>query len=163
MTFDEYSLVARAGGAPLLAVSRDGVSRGAASVERIANAASPVVHRVLVAAFSTLSSTGMFELSLEGVVTRAISVDAPAETMQNVRIFFVRRGGGWCAGHVCVSCFFRQLVYVTARIRAQVKLSEKRRTFLSVGLICRMAQFFSAVILVAKQVIQDELNSNMTN
>lgn len=94
MTFDDYSLVARAGGAPLLAVSRDAVTRGAASVERISGAASPVVHRVLVAAFSTLASTGMFELSLEGVVTRAISVDASAETMQNVSFCRATGGGG---------------------------------------------------------------------
>lgn len=90
--FDDYSLVAGAGGAPLLVVSRDAVTRGGASVKRIANAASPAVHRVLVAAFSTLASTGMFELSLEGVVTRAISVDASAETLQNVSFYCVREG-----------------------------------------------------------------------
>lgn len=91
VTFDDYSLVARAGGAPLIAVSRDAVARGAASAQRVATAASPVVHRVLVAAFSTLTSTGMFELSLEGVVTRAISVDASADNMQNVS--FCARAG----------------------------------------------------------------------
>lgn len=87
VTFDDHPLIARAGGAPLLAVSRDATTRGSVSVERVADAASPSVHRVLVAAFSTLDSTGMFELSLEGVTTRAISVDASAEDMQDVSIF----------------------------------------------------------------------------
>lgn len=84
VTFTEYSLVARAGGAPLLTVSSDATTRGAVSIERVAVAASPVVHRVLVAGDSTLEPTGMFELSLEGVATRAISVDASADDMQNV-------------------------------------------------------------------------------
>lgn len=84
LTFDDYSLVAGAGGAPLVAVSHDEITRGVVSVERIANAASPAVHRVLVAALSTLESTGMFALSLEGVVTRAISVDVSADDLQDV-------------------------------------------------------------------------------
>lgn len=86
VTFDDYPLVARAGGAPLLAVSRDATNRGAVSVERVADAASPAVHRVLVAALSTLDSAGMFELSLEGVTTRAISVDASVQDMQEVSL-----------------------------------------------------------------------------
>lgn len=84
LTFDDYSLVARAGGAPLIAVAHDEITRGVVSVERIADAASPAVHRVLVAALSKLESTGMFALSLEGVVTRAISVDASADDLQDV-------------------------------------------------------------------------------
>lgn len=85
VTFNEYSLVAGAGGAPLLAVSRDDTTIGTVTIARVAGAASPTVHRVLVAALSTLEPTGMFKLSLEGVVTRAISVDASADDMQNVR------------------------------------------------------------------------------
>lgn len=84
MTFDDYSLVASAGGAPLLSVSRDATTHGAVSVERVADATSPVVHRVLVAAASTLESTGSFALSLEGVVTRSIFIDASAYHLQNV-------------------------------------------------------------------------------
>lgn len=86
VTFTEHSLVARAGGAPLLAISRDATTLGAVSVERVAAAASPAVHRVLVVGGSTLEAAGMFGLSLEGVATRAISVDASAEDMQNVGI-----------------------------------------------------------------------------
>lgn len=84
VTFTDYSLVARAGGAPLLAISGDATTRGAATTERVAVAAAPAVHRVLVAGASTLEPTGSFELSLEGVATRAIGIDASAEDMQNV-------------------------------------------------------------------------------
>lgn len=86
VTFNDYSLVAGSGGAPLLAVSRDGTTLGAVSTARVTGASSPTVHRVLVAALSTLEPTGAFELSLEGVVTRAISVDASADEMQNVSV-----------------------------------------------------------------------------
>lgn len=82
--FSDHSHVARAGGAPLLTVSRDATTLGAVSIDRVAVAASPAVHRVLVAGASTLEFTGMFELTLEGVATRAISVDASANDMQNV-------------------------------------------------------------------------------
>lgn len=84
VTFAEHSLVARASGAPPLAVSDDTTTQGVVSIERVTVAASPAVHRVLVAGFSTLEPTGMFELSLEGLATRAISVDASADDMQNV-------------------------------------------------------------------------------
>lgn len=84
VTFTEYSLVAPAGGAPLLAISGDATTRGVVTIERVAVAASPAVHRVLVAGASTLEPMGSFELSLEGVASRAISVDASAEDMQNV-------------------------------------------------------------------------------
>lgn len=84
VTFTEHSLAARAGGAPLLAVSRNATTLGAVSIDLVAVAASPAVHRVLVGGFSTLEPTGMFELSLEGVATRAISVDASADDVQNV-------------------------------------------------------------------------------
>lgn len=85
VTFDDYFLVARAGGAPLLEISHHATSNVVISAERVADAASPVVHRVLVAASSELEPTGSFELSLEGVVTRTISVDASAYYLQNVR------------------------------------------------------------------------------
>ncbi len=87
VTFNDYSLVAGAGGAPLLAVSHDDTTIGVVSIARVTGAASPTVHRVLVAALSTLEPTGMFKLSLEGVVTRAILVDASADDMQNVRCY----------------------------------------------------------------------------
>ena len=82
--FEDYSVVARAGGAPLLEVSRDATTNGAVSINRVTEAASPVVHRILITAASTLDPTGMFELSLEGVVTRPISVGVSAYHLQNV-------------------------------------------------------------------------------
>lgn len=86
VTFDDYSLVARAGGTPPFNASRGSITNGAVSVERVFNAASPVVHRVLVAALSTLDSTSSFELSLENVVTRRITVDESAYYLQNVSL-----------------------------------------------------------------------------
>lgn len=84
--FDDYSVVARAGGAPLLEVSRDATTNGAVSINRVTEAASPVVHRILITAASTLDSTGSFELSLEGVVTRPISVGVSAYHLQDVSV-----------------------------------------------------------------------------
>lgn len=89
LVFNDYSVVAQAGGAPVLNVSRDATTSGVVSIERVAEAASPVVHRILIAAASTLDSTGFFELSLEGVVTRPVSVDTSAYNLQNVRVFTV--------------------------------------------------------------------------
>lgn len=79
-------MVARVGGAPLIEVSRDATTNGAVSIDRVAEAASPVVHRILLTAESTLDSTGSFELSLEGVVTRSISVGVSAYQLQNVSV-----------------------------------------------------------------------------
>lgn len=85
VTFDEYLRVAPAGGAPLFNISQDRTINGVATAERVAQAASPAVHRVIVAALSTLASTGSFELSLQGVVTRPISVGTTAPSLQTVR------------------------------------------------------------------------------
>lgn len=84
VTFDDYVRVARAGGAPLINVSSEAISQGVVTVERVVDAVSPVVHRVLVAASSTLDSTGSFGLSLAGVITRPISVDVSASSLQHV-------------------------------------------------------------------------------
>lgn len=89
LNFNDYSVVAQAGGAPIINASRDATTNGRVSVERVVEAASPVVHRVLIAAASTLDSTGSFELTLEGIVTRPISVDTSAYHLQNVSVFTV--------------------------------------------------------------------------
>lgn len=86
--FDDYSMVARAGGAPLIEVSRDAATNGVVSIHRVTEAASPVVHRILITAASALDSTGSFEMSLEGVVTRPISVGVSAYHLQNVSVVF---------------------------------------------------------------------------
>lgn len=84
MTFEDYSRTARAGGAPLLNISRDATNKGTVSVKRLTKAASPVVHRVLVETPSTLETTSSFELSLAGIISRPISVDVSASFLQNV-------------------------------------------------------------------------------
>lgn len=86
MTFNDYSTTAGKGGAPLLNVSWNGITNGSTTIERVSEAASPVVHRVLLTAASAIDSSGSFEMSVAGVVTRPVSVDASADAVQNVSI-----------------------------------------------------------------------------
>lgn len=69
-------------------ISRDNLTNGTATVARISAAASPVVHRVLLSSISTLDASGVFEMSVAGVVTRPVSVDASAVVLQNVIIIW---------------------------------------------------------------------------
>lgn len=85
VTFDDFN-IARRGGAPLLNISDDHVTNGTVSVERVAAAASPAVHRVIVRAESMLDVGGYFELSLAGVKTRPVSIEASADTLQHVSV-----------------------------------------------------------------------------
>lgn len=84
VTFEDYSRTARAGGAPLLNIFHDATNKGTVSVKRLTEAASPVVHRVLVETPSTFEPTSSFELSLAGIVSSPISVDVSASFLQNV-------------------------------------------------------------------------------
>lgn len=86
VTFNDYAITAGKGGVPLLNVSWDGITNGLTTIERVSEAASPVVHRALLTAASAIDSSGSFEMSVAGVVTRPVSVDASANTVQNVRI-----------------------------------------------------------------------------
>lgn len=93
ITFNDHSRVARADGAPLLSVYRDGVANGTVSVKRVTEAASPVVHRVLLTAESTLDPGGAFEMSLAGTTTRSVSVEASADLLQHVSVAGETDGG----------------------------------------------------------------------
>lgn len=88
VTFNDYTSVARGGGAPLLDVSSDGITNGRVSVTRLLEATSPVVHRILLTAISELDSGGLFEISVAGVVTRSVPVDVSAGMLQNVSASF---------------------------------------------------------------------------
>lgn len=84
ITFEDYAGIARRGGAPLFNISSPNITNGVASVERIAAPASPAVHRVLVKGESTLDPRGYWRLSFAGLVTRAISIEVTAQTLQHV-------------------------------------------------------------------------------
>lgn len=91
VTFNGYDTVVRRGGAPLFAISERSIANGTVTVERLFRAATHPVHRVLVRAESTLDSWGFFVMSLAGVSTRPVSIEASADTVQNVSNGIVTR------------------------------------------------------------------------